>query len=148
MSCVYGKIVKDIYVLKTFQSVISAFVLFHIQSEFLYGLFLLGVELNDILLLQIKAIRCITSIYYIYILLIYGTSVQEAPDLKYERFLYNLRVLKFLFKLYNLESSVFFLNYLDNINEKYQFYNLRNNHIRVLFTFIISLNTNCNVTNC
>ena len=59
-------------------------------------------------------------------LLSYGTYNMKKD-------LYNLRVLTFCFKLYNLESVVFFLNYLDPINDKCQFYNLRNNHIRIPF---------------
>ena len=138
VSFVSGKIAKNIYVLKTSQfiypeNILKLLYCSLIQSKLLYayksfdGLLLWGVELNDILLLQKKAIRCVTSSKF--------HSHTEPLFKKLQilniKDLYNLRVLKFCFKLYNLELPVFFLNYLDTINDKCQFYNLRNNHIRI-----------------
>ena len=132
VSFVSGKIAKNIYVLKTSQfiypeNILKLLYCSLIQSKLLYGLLLWGVELNDILLLQKKAIRCVTSSKFHSHTepLIKKLQILNIKDL------YNLHVLKFCFKLYNLELPVFLFNYLDTINDKCQFYNLRHNHIRI-----------------
>ena len=111
----------NIFVLKIFQKWFIS-----LQSNLSYGLLLWGIESNKILTLQKKAIRGITCSK------VYSHTEPLFKDLNILKIndLYNLRVLKICYKIYNKHCPVYFLKYLDFISDKCVLYNFRKKHTR------------------
>ena len=100
-----------------------------VQSKLLYGLLLWGTDLNDVIKVQKKSIRIVTSSAFFSHT---KPSFKILGVLKIED-LYLTSLLKFCYKLYNHDVPIYFLSYLDTIhhtgNSCHQ-YSLRNTIIR------------------
>ena len=130
-SLVEEKVSKIIFVIRRYQFIYPEYVLKMIytsliQSKLIYGLLLWGSNVEKVIKVQKKTTRVVTSSRYF----AHTEPLFKRLDILNLFDMYDLRILKFLYKVFHYDVPIHFLQYMDAFNDTCKAYKLRKNIIR------------------